>query len=406
MDAYPIPQAFVDEVLDDAVNNLGVNAFDFVNAMLMLSRNRPGLEPTNDNNDPFVLNDSQIRWHWFDPYVRSVLIPFKQRVEARGDPFVLTLTAIAWNAYQWRSPTSDPGEDYAEIMMACLDRLRDRFGIVPDYVAVYNEPDLTNVSQETPAELFRGMEKLQSRLQSGGFSTRLRFPDTWLLSNAPSYFDQLQQANPSLLNSLGVFSFHGYTSLSSGLSTSDLNAVRDRAKNLGIPAILSEWWEPNYHPPHIHQAMTQGDVAQYQPYVLAGPNNDPNSRGLYRYRYSGGNEPLYNYTGWERAADWYEIYQYSAFIRPGDVRITMTSTHSQIKPVAFEKANGRQVIVIINEYNTPRNVSLANVAVGTFGISITSPTQNGEEQTPVTVADGDELIVTLPANSVSSIYPR
>ena len=139
----PVPQTILDEVLDDAVNNLGLSAIRYEVHLGDEGPNHGVIERVNDNSDPFVLDNSNIFWDAFDPYVSSQLIPFKQLVEARGDTFTLNLHAVAWDSWQWYEPASDPGQEYAEIMMACLDRLKNVFGIEPAYLTVVNEPGLT-----------------------------------------------------------------------------------------------------------------------------------------------------------------------------------------------------------------------------------------------------------------------
>jgi hypothetical protein len=400
-DRHPVPQEILDAMLDDAVDELGITSLDFANAILKLSGDRPGMEPVNDNEDPFVLDSSRIHWTWFDPYVRSILIPMKQRVEARGEPFVLTLSAIAWDAWQWREPESDPGQEYAEFMMACLDRLSNEHGIVPDFVAVYNEPDNSNAT-ESKDEVIRGIKALAQRMAAAGHPARLRFPDVSFLMNANPYFDHLADTEPQLLKSLGVYSFHGY----GGFDRETLNGIRSRARTLGIPTVQSEWWFTNDHPADIFVAMTEADVTQYQPYILSSPNNDPATRGLYGLRHSGDPYPLYDFAGFQRLADWYEVYQYSAFIRPGDVRVEIRSPVDEIKPVAFRKPDGRHTVVVLNEADAERNITVAGLSPGDYGITVTSPTRRGEEQASMQVVPERLLRLTLPAKSVSSIYQK
>ena len=401
LDMHPVPQQHIDAMIDDAVDNLGLTTLDFPNALLKLSRNRQAMEPVNDNADPFVLDSSKIRWHWFDPYMRSVVLPFKQKVESSGEPFVLTLTAIAWDAYHWRLPASDPGQEYAEFMMAVIDRMANMYGVVPDFVSVYNEPDL-GIATETRQQVVQGIQKFDQRLKAAGYATKIRFPDTENVSRVVDYLDAMETFAPGLSSSLGVLSFHGYGGLGKGV----LNQVRARANALGIPTAQSEWWFTNYHPPDIHRAMTEANVTQYQPYALVGISNNANQRGLYRFTFSGGTYPLHNYTGFARSADWYEIYQYSAFIRPGDVRIEATTQPSYIKPVAFRRPNGKQTLVVVNQAASQQTLLITGLPAGTYGVSITSSSQQGEEQVPLSIGFGQTLRVPLPGRSVSSIYAQ
>jgi len=421
LDIHPVPQPILDAIIADAVDELGVTAFDFANAFLMLSNQRAGLEcdpnadafpgdpdrkcyadaRDDDNDDPFVLDSSKIRWNWFDPYVESVLIPMRDRVVGRGEPFTLTLTAIAWSAWQWHEPSTDPGQEYAEIMLACLDRLKDVHGVVPDFVAVYNEPD-NFLSSETPSDVIRAVENLEAGMLARGHSASLRYPDVELLGNAMRWINSMEQQAPSLLNELGVISFHGY----GGFDKGTLNALRDKARALGIPVIQSEWWSTDYHPLDIHKAMTEADVVQYQPYLMSEPQNDPTRRGIYGLRYSGGTAPLFNFTGWQRQNDWYEIRQYSAFIRPGDVRVGVTSGSASLLPVAFEKPDGRHVVVVINQAGGSQTIALTGLAPGRYAVTLTSPSRLDGTEPTQSVAAGAPLVLTLDGASVTTIHPE
>jgi len=192
-DKHPAPQNILNELLDDAVNNLGLTA-----VRLEVHPHDPkmarGMEMTNDNEDPFVLDPSKIRWEWLDPYVRCIALPMKQILFARGDKFTLNLHAVAWGSWHWREPASDPGQEYAEFMMACLDHLKDKFGVTPDYVTIYNEPDNGKEGKEKDVGkacvffVIRGIKKLAARMQVAGYTTLLRFPDITRVENALSWF--------------------------------------------------------------------------------------------------------------------------------------------------------------------------------------------------------------------------
>ena len=402
LDRHPVPQPILDEMLDDAVGELGITALDFTNAILTLVRQRPGLEPTNDNDDPFSLDSDAIRWHWFDPYVRSILLPMKERVEARGERFVLTLSAVAWGAWHWREPASDPGQEYAEIIMACLDRLERKFGVVPDFVDPYNEPDHHSQSTESKDQILRGIRALTDRMRAAGHPALLRFPDVERLSAVVPFLDHMAENDPELLSRLGFVAFHGY----GGFDAAELREARARARRLGIPTAQSEWWFTRNHAPDIHRTLTEADVSIYQPYVLSGPSNDPNDKGLYGIRYSGDTFPLYDFEGFFRKLDWYEIYQYSSFIRPGDVRIEISSPDPEVLPVAFEKPDGRQTVVVAHEGSRARRIAISGLAPGPYDVVTTSATLRAEPLASVVAEPGEPLVLRLPPQSVSSIQRR
>ena len=92
-DQHRVPQNILNGLIDDAVNNLGLTA---LRLEVHPVHRGGGMEEANDNKDPFVLDSGKIRWANLDAYVRCIAIPFKQRVEARGEKFSLNLHAVAW----------------------------------------------------------------------------------------------------------------------------------------------------------------------------------------------------------------------------------------------------------------------------------------------------------------------
>jgi len=196
-------------------------------------------------------------------------------------------------------------------------------------------------------------------------------------------------------------SFHGY----GGFDRATLNAIRSRAHSHGIATSQTEWWFTSDHPKDIFTCITEADITLYQPYALgAWPDNTP-KLGLYGITYSGGEFPLYNYTGYVRGPDWYDIYHYSAFIRPGNVRIKIISSDSAVKPVAFAKPNGETVVVALNSSSTAQDIQLQGLPAGDYGIVFTAPGQSGKELPSVAVEKGKPLVFQMPVQAIATFFP-
>lgn len=123
------------QILDALVNDYGLTRLRFEPP----AGHRPNSqrwEWLNDNGDPDVLDWSAIDTSTLDQRATQWLVPFKQRVEANGDPFDVYVspsffdggssgTAPAWLL-------NSPGEK-AEYATAILLRLRDAHGITANY---------------------------------------------------------------------------------------------------------------------------------------------------------------------------------------------------------------------------------------------------------------------------------
>lgn len=393
-DAHPIPQDILDQLLDDAVNELGINA---VRVEFQMQEPEHNLEPVNDNADPFDLDADAFRWSWVDPYMRAIALPMRERVEARGERFVLNAHAVAWGGWQWNQPADDPGQEYAEFMMAALDRLKTVHDAEPDYLTVFNEPDLENANMAT---VIRAMRKLSDRMVAAGYDTQLRYPDASTIAAAVSWFDRLVELDPGLIPRIGQFSFHGY----GGFAPSTLNAIRDRAQTHGLRTAQTEWWFETNHVPDIIAAMTEADASLYQPYALGTwPNNNP-ERGLYAVTFSGGTFPNHNYRDFVRGPDWHDIHHFSHFIRPGDVRIAAESDSRRVSPVAFVKPDGRVTVAVNNLGTGP--VRIEGLPAGAYGIVYSAGSEHGVGMEDIAVGEGETLRADIPGRSVATVFAK
>jgi hypothetical protein len=108
--------------------------------------------------------------------------------------------------------------------------------------------------------------------------------------------------------------------------------------------------------------------------------------------------------------------QFSKFIRPGYQRVgftcgncSMDATLGQnVKPVAFQSAGGKIVVVVINDQSVSQVISLLSLPAGTYDITGVDPTSG---QSPVTypaqtIGAGQTLSVTFPAQAILTFAQR
>lgn len=133
---YPKVSAEVrDQVLEEAVSDLGLTRLHWTVPSGNRSEGR-GWEWTNDDADPL-----HIHWPAFgtgpvDRSIRTWVLPFKQRVEARGDRFGLAITQTFHNGGSTgRVPVwllESPAE-FAEYATSLLLYLKQTHGLQTDY---------------------------------------------------------------------------------------------------------------------------------------------------------------------------------------------------------------------------------------------------------------------------------
>jgi hypothetical protein len=387
--SYLIPSNYSQERLDTIVNDLGLTALRF-ELLIHMSGGREGLEPTNDNSDPLTLDSSKILWNYIDPYIREFVIPFRDRVVANGDKFYLVLSSTAWDAWQWNSPN-----EFAEIYMAGLDRLKNKYGVTPDAIIIFNEPD-GGSGAANPTRVLNELNAVVTRMDQDPqySSVTIRYPAASTISAAHSWLDSMEShsAATKLLARTGQFDFHGY----GGFSASALNSFRSRAKNHGGEVIMGEWWFLNNpvrdNANDIITSLTQADATIYQGssdlgLMDVGPETSP-KRGVKGPKYS-------------------TFRQFYRFIRPGDRRISVSSNDTALKVAGFENPQGRHTVVVRNSSGSSNSVTINGLAAGTYGVSVTSASQDGAEQPTVVVASGGSLnYPNIPADSIVTFYGR
>ena len=143
-------------LLDQAVNDLGINRLrlevqaGMENNVDYFAQWRAGtityaqwkaqwFVPVNDNSNPNTINAAGFKWSHMDWFVTDVVLPMKQRLEARGERLYLNLNYVAFfngGALHNQSPA-----EYAELILAAFVHLRDQFGLTPDALEVILEPD-------------------------------------------------------------------------------------------------------------------------------------------------------------------------------------------------------------------------------------------------------------------------
>ena len=391
--SQPVQKPMINKLLANAVKKLGITAL----RMGINLSGKFGVEINNDNDDPFNFDDTRIDWHGFDPYMKDFVMPMKALVEARGEKFTLNFQIITFDfpkgTMQWH--LSQP-EEYAELVVGCIKRMDKLFKVIPDYITPSNEPD--NHTSMTKTQLLDNMQTLMSRLQQEGYTNiKLRYPDTMRINSALSFLDKLEADYPDVLPYLKTFSFHGY----GGLGMETLNSIRDRAQGLGITTAQTEWMNSKNISQDIYKCIVWGNVSLYQHYVLAWQSQNGGNPGVHYILtgFNGDNSKPPSFDGFHVNTDftyprshYYAYQQYSRYIRPGDIRVDISSTNANIKPVAFEDTNGRLTIVVLNEKTGNTDVIIKNVKAGKYNITLTDAKNNGTKVGKQVVrSQGDSL---------------
>lgn len=399
-------------------------------------------ERRNDNADPSVID-----WNGFQTFREDAV---KTNIVDPAQPLGFTDYLLAERInVRWASPwlaairTSDYDRflnEAAEQVAAGQTYWRDRYGIVPRYQLLFNEPlsgngELYSATEKQVVDLIK---RVGARLRSDGFA------DVKFLVPNEETVDRTVRTTRTILSDsaarqyVGAIGYHAYpygspyASISQILATSGKgqpvaaqitarNELRDLGKQYGIPLWMTEISHGGSDPRsfdalraraiHIHDELLYADAAAYLAFS--------NISDLLSHQAHTGNSNLYSTEGTlvfiDQSRDTvtisglgYAIGHYARWIKKGAVRLDATSVDPLLQVTAFrDPTQNRLVLVLINNAATAQSVRIA-----LNGVQVSGPV-TGEQSTaaaawqalaPVAPADGGQTIaVTLPSESVTTL---
>ncbi len=381
----PAPELARDIVIDRAVNDLGITRLRYEPP----SGNRPGVrawEWLNDNNDPREINWDALDTEALDERARDWIVPFKDAIEARGDPFSSYVSPSFFDGGS--SGTVPPWylrdpEEYAEFAASVLLRLRESWGVTADYYCICNEAGNHNpFTAQVVAEMIRATVP---RLRELGFPTMIQFPESINVAVAMRYLEAVQ-GQADLWPHIGLISYHLYG------NNDRLAELREFAVARGLPTAQTEFM--NLTIDHLYTDLTVGGCSCWEVYGLASPDYATIEGGISSDSFRGGNH-------------YWRFRQVSHYVRPGAVRVAATCSDPAVRALAFEH-DGRVTVVLINTEQGAQTWSgtVVGLPPGMYGISWTVGNRPVEEGRPMNVGADGRTPITLAANSVCTIYPR
>ncbi|MBA3727441.1 MAG: hypothetical protein H0W86_13670 [Armatimonadetes bacterium] len=389
--------AFRNSLFDQAVNDLGINRLriaifagaenplDFGGAGEMPDR-CPRWNTVNDNDNPRVINPAGFHFTTLDSTVVSVVLPMRQRLEARGERLFLNLN---YTAFLNQCPPAlyvhaDPAE-YAEFILATFLHLKETFGLVPDAVEMILEPDKVAAWQDGTL-IGKAIVATADRLAAAGFQPILIAPSTADLGRALSYLNDIYRV-PGAQPLLKEISYHRY----GGASQENLSALAERAKTVGARTAMLEHIGSGVE--DLYADLTIGQVSAWQQYTLAFPATD---NGAHYFAIVDGRVVPGDRTRYLR--------QYFHYVRMGAQRVGAQSTPTSVRAVAFENANqGLAVVVHADRFSS---VEVRGLRPGNYGVSATTSSQTSAELGDQIAGATGTLTFTAPAAGVMTVYSK
>ena len=382
----PAPTLLRDQAIDRAVNDLGLNRLRFEGVGGNTMRGR-SWEWLNDNDDPFEMNWAAFSTATLDARAREWLVPWKQAVEARGEPFNLYVSP---SFFRGGSSGDVPPwlladeEEYAEWASALLLRLRDVHGITADYYSICNEAGNDNAF--SPPVVGRLIKAVMPRLRQQGFPTMVQFSEAVNAQVAWQYVEALRD-DAAIWPWVGLLTYHWY----GGDNQAAMVKLCDFALARGLPTAQTEFMDLTVD--HLYDDLVLGGTSYWEVYGLGGPDYEAALTHISSTTFHGG--------------DWYwRFRQVSHYVRPGAVRIEATSPDPALRLLAFEH-DGAITLVLINTTDPQsRRVTVHGLPAGTYGTSQAVGRRSYEELGLARAGADGTLTVAAPADSVVTVYPH
>ncbi|UCD29447.1 MAG: hypothetical protein JSV03_02895 [Planctomycetota bacterium] len=389
------------EMITTAVRELGVTH-------LRMWMSPAGIELTNDNDDPAVMNWDAFTWEGYskNPLFEKSNLNRRNGLKEWGD--VLTVAVPLglknwivtpgnmpeWLLQKFNNPNDpDRFEEYAEWAAAGLLYLKKTFGLEAPYWSMFNEPDVRG--WKSPELWLSWIKATGRRFRKEGLKTMIMAPDYMNVYQAIPLTEAILKDDEAR-RYIGAVAYHHYRSsgddpkpflvitadpetADSGKRYDKLTAGARAMAELGKKYELPSWQtETAYYPkPLKRKELTPWDVARgraneiyYE--LVSGASAvqgmlmiwidavDP--RANYTVRMAGHHIVMstdgQKVTEWRVTKDCGAIFaHYGRYVRPGDRRIAAACEDRLIRVTAFStQQQTRCVSVIINNAKVPRTV--------------------------------------------------
>lgn len=354
-------------LLDDMINDVGISIF-------RIFPNGDGLEPVNDNDDPMVLNLAG-----FKPGVDMDAIRTARDLGCTRF-FLTLLSPPGWMkqnlssvygfpaAPDWESTDNKVQEydyqEYAEHIIGIIKMIKNETGVELTAICPQNEPAFCEPYGSgilSPVQAAKLNAILGPRLVAEGLSTQIIVSEQVFDQGHYSvneYIDQVQ-ANSAANQYTPIVGVHYPDDNSGQWSSVSANAAAGTyPKKLWATEsqCAGDYWDGVID---VMSAITTGlkyGMNMWNNFETKGPasfaDNDVNPVG-------GSGGPLI--AGTEKTRSYYAYKHFARFVRPGAVRIKVTSPNSNLLATAYlnsEAEGGNMAIVLINKATTPMTILL------------------------------------------------
>ncbi len=297
----------------------------------------------NDNDDPHTINWEGFDFSELDYTVETLLLPMRERLEARGERLFVNLCYVAFTKQIRGGPyIHDRPEEYAEFVLAAYMHLRDTYGFVPDSMEPVLEPDL--VKQWSPRLLGEAIAATARRLRENGFTPAFVAPSTTDMAHAVPWLEGIAEVDGAL-DPIVEISYHRYRNA----SAQNARAIAAVAARYGKATAMTELWFGRATPDVLYEDLTVANVSSWQGRA---------SRGVAEIEESDGAPARLSVNAETRFTR-----QYFQNVRFGAQRVGASAPRS-VRPSAFVNPDGS--FVVIADVDHAMNLTIRGAPGGAY----------------------------------------
>ena len=388
---YVLNDSFREQIEEYCFNDLEVNMIRFFVYH--------DLEPENDNDDPYDLDESQLDWTRYDsdPNIWRT----RYVAEALQNAFDLSIngfdhiigncnSAPGWlktNGQHNNGGTLISGgeSEFSEFLVAFLNGMESRYGIDVTEISPTNEPDY-EVSYEsmntTPSELSSILINLNARLSNSGLDhVNIVSPECFRVesqnpgTSATNYINTMFE-NSAVENSVDIIGTHTYADPNHNANWNALKVASN-----GKPVWVTESANLN----STDQSMT--DAANYIKWILRGFNEGGVTAYMFHLFYEQADNNGYSsLVSWTPTGEiilpkrYHSFKHFTNLVKKGYSLITSNSSdENEVHVGGFISEDESKVIVQIFNEGNEKDLSI-DIPLGATSVETFLTTDNDSEE--------------------------
>jgi O-glycosyl hydrolase/ankyrin repeat protein len=356
----------------------------------------PTFEEGNDNADPNAFD-----WAGYDSGAIANAMTFMKRLQDRG---MTQLMATVWTPptflrtnqtyYYGGTVRPDMRDEFAEYLAAVAIAADRDFGVNLSHISLQNEPFFVQEFESATysAEQMReAVRTVMTRFAREKLNTQLVVPEEMAKGDRYKWYVDALMNDPQTQDFPGVFGTH------SGKNP-HWPEVADVVDETGHNLWSSE--------SHGHAQTIEGALAMATDIYNAVTQGNASAYLYWQWSEDAGDGEMSLLVDGQPAIKYYAAKQIYRYVRPGAIRIGASSNDDRLKTMSFaDPKTGGVTHVLINANSSSADVTLnlsGKGMPGSYKVYRTSSTENAKQL--ANVAGGSQVRITVPANSIVTLY--